>query len=324
MAILQVKNLTTFLTIKGKKVKVVDNLSYDLEPKKMVAIVGESGCGKSMSALSLLKIVPGGLTPSIEGEVLYKGENLLSLPEKKLRAIRGNRIAMIFQNPNASLNPVYTVGEQMREVLFYHQGMKEPESFEHILDAMKKVGITNPEERYFAYPHQLSGGMLQRVMIAMALLLKPDILIADEPTTALDVTIQRQILELILKLQDEENMATLLITHDLGVVAEVADEVLVMYATENIEHGKTEELFRKPSHPYTRGLLESIPKKSGGKMQPIPGQVPQIDNLPKGCKFHPRCPYAMEICKSGEVPKFHTSETHWNRCWLFKEGTWPY
>ena len=324
MAILDVKHLSTTLQIKGKKVRVVDDLSFTLHPKKMVAIVGESGCGKSMTALSLLKIVPPELNPAIEGEVLYRGENLLALPDKKMRQLRGNRIAMIFQNPSSSLNPVYSVGEQLREVLFYHLGIDPEESFVRIVEAFKHVGITSPEERYYSFPHQLSGGMLQRVMIAMALLLKPDVLIADEPTTALDVTIQRQILDLIVQLQQEQQMATLLITHDLGVVAEAADELIVMYATESVESGTTENVFKKPSHPYTRGLFQSLPKKAGGKMNPIPGQVPQITNLPSGCRFHPRCPYAMEKCKQGTVPKFHVSETHWNRCWLFEEGTWPY
>lgn len=324
MAVLEVKHLTTYLQVKGKKVRVVNDLSYTLEQGKMVAIVGESGCGKSMSALSLLKIIPPELSPIIEGEVLYNGENLLNFSEKRLRFLRGNRIAMIFQNPAASLNPVYTIGDQMNEVLYYHLGMDKEEAYERIIEALKHVGITSPEERFLAYPHQLSGGMLQRVMIAMALLLKPDVLIADEPTTALDVTIQRQILELIVELQKEQNMATLLITHDLGVVAEVADEVIVMYATESIESGPTEDIFRHPSHPYTRGLFQSLPKLSGGKLNPIPGQVPDINNLPNGCRFHPRCPYVMPICKEKEVPKFHTSEKHWNRCWLFKDGKWPY
>lgn len=313
--LLEVKGLTTTLQL-DTPTKVVRNLSFSLKKKQTLAIVGESGSGKSMTALSLLQLINPHLLHSYKGEVLFRGKNLLTCSKKEMQKLRGHKLAMIFQNPSTCLNPVYSIGDQLLEVLWYHTGKSGQEAQTHCIQALDEVGIPSPEERLYAYPHELSGGMLQRVMIAMALLLQPDILIADEPTTALDVTVQLQILQLIRRLQETHGMATLLITHDLGVVAEIADEVLVMYATEMVEKGDVHTLFNSPSHPYTQGLFRSLPRLRGEPLQPIQGTVPSIASLPRGCRFHPRCPKAMDTCKTGTVPtfSFHNNQT---RCWLY-------
>jgi oligopeptide/dipeptide ABC transporter ATP-binding protein len=321
--VLSVEELTSRLKIGQDVLTVVDHLNFSLHRGKTVALVGESGCGKSLTALSLMRILPQPPALPATGKVVYRGANLLELPEKKMRRIRGAGISMIFQDPMSALNPVFTIGNQLMEVAALHLGLYEEEAWSRACDALEAVGISGAEERLDAYPHQLSGGMKQRVMIAMALMCEPDILIADEPTTALDVTIQAQVLELIRSLQKKNGMALLLITHDMGVVAEMADEVIVMYLAQGIEKASAEDLFNYPSHPYTKGLFQSRPslEKGKGKLNPIRGQVPSFRHIPSGCRFHPRCPYVMDKCQHGEVPEFVApGQTHQAKCWLY-DGT---
>ncbi|MCB1181467.1 MAG: ABC transporter ATP-binding protein [Chlamydiia bacterium] len=320
--VLSVKNLTTKLMVGKRSYVVVDDLSFNLFHGKTLAIVGESGCGKSMTAYSIMRILPHPPALPPEGKVLYRGKNLLSLSPHEMRKLRGSKIAMIFQDPMNALNPVYTIGYQLGEVARLHLNLWGKKANEMIIQALSDVGIHDPKERLNDYPHQYSGGMLQRVMIAMALLGKPDILIADEPTTALDVTIQKQILNLMVALQKKREMAILLITHDMGVVAEMADEVIVMYATQKIEEGSVEQIFAHPSHPYSEGLFKARPTHpiKERKFYTIKGSVPHLTILPSGCHFHPRCPYVMPICQQGIVPTFVTdTQTHQVKCWLFKD-----
>lgn len=319
---LRVKNLVTCLEIDGKRHPVVDGISFDLYPGKTLAIVGESGCGKSLTALSIMRILPQPPALPSEGEVIYQGQNLLTLSEREMRKIRGARIAMIFQDPTSALNPVYTIGNQLLEVVELHLGLYGEPAIERVVTALKEVGISSPIERLNDYPHQMSGGMKQRVMIAMALICEPDILIADEPTTALDVTIQAQVLDLIRHLQKKKSMALLLITHDMGVVAEMADDVIVMYASQAVERGNVYQIFDHMAHPYTMGLFQSRPSResSKGKLKAIQGTVPSITHYPKGCRFHPRCPYVMEKCRSGVIPDFAIEEGHVAKCLLW-DGT---
>lgn len=317
--ILSINELTTILQLNGKNMPVVDRLSFQIHRGETVALVGESGCGKSMTALSLLKLLPTPPCLPSTGEVLFEGENLLLLSERKLRKIRGGKIAMIFQDPSSALNPVYTIEEQMMESVRYHTSLSEKEGKELILRLLNEVAIDAPEKRLSAYPHELSGGMKQRVMIAIALIGNPAVLIADEPTTGLDVTVQKQVLDLIKKLQKEHGMALLLITHDLGVVASYADRMIVMYTSRSVEEGAVFEVLKNISHPYTEGLLHSLPEAvpPGGKLLPIIGNVPSLADLPKGCHFHTRCPYVMDKCLVGEVPNFNVGNTrHKARCWL--------
>lgn len=318
--ILIVRDLTTRLKISQDIWTVVDHLGFSLYRGKTLALVGESGCGKSMTALSLLRILPRPPALSPTGEVLYQGRNLLTIREKEMRRIRGAKIAMIFQDPMSALNPVYTVGNQLVEVAELHLGLYGAAAWARAREALESVGIPAAEERLASYPHQLSGGLKQRVMIAMALMCEPDILIADEPTTALDVTIQAQVLELIRSLQRKKGTALLLITHDMGVVAQMADEVIVMYVAQGIEHAQVEDLFDYPSHPYTIGLFQSRPSLENrrGKLHPIAGQVPAFRHIPAGCRFHPRCPYIMSKCQHGPVPDFNIQNpTHAAKCWLY-------
>lgn len=263
--ILQVKDLTTRLKLSQQIVTIVDRLSFNLYSGKTLALVGESGCGKTLSALSLMRILPSPPALIPTGEVIYKDKNLLNLSEKEMRRIRGGKIAMIFQDPSSALNPVYTIGNQLMEVAELHLGLYGDEAMERVVRTLTEVGIPSPQERFFDYPHQLSGGMRQRIMIAMALMCEPDILIADEPTTALDVTIQAQILDLIRSLQKKTGMALLLITHDMGIVAEMADDVIVMYAAQAIEYGKAIDIFDHMAHPYTQGLFASRPSSQQSK-----------------------------------------------------------
>lgn len=316
--ILQVKNLRTRLAVEGQVLTVVDGLSFDLHLGKTLALVGESGCGKSMTALSLMRTLPRPPALLPEGEVIYGGRNLLEVSEREMRRIRGKKIAMIFQDPGSALNPVYTVGDQLLEVAELHLGLFGEEALGRVVQALRDVKIGDPEQRLYDYPHQLSGGMKQRIMIAMALMCEPDILIADEPTTALDVTIQAQVLGLIKELQRERGMAFLLITHDMGVVAEMADEVVVMYASQAVERGDVTQIFDAMSHPYTEGLFGSLPglHPRGTPLQPIKGTVPSLQNYPKGCRFHPRCPFAMDKCRQGNVPLFPVEGEHGAKCWL--------
>ncbi len=321
--VLSVRKLNARLEIGGKAYSAAENVSFDLYKGKTLALVGESGCGKSVTALSILRILPSPPALPPEGEVLFKGQNLLNFSENELRRIRGGKIAMIFQDPATALNPVYTIGWQLLEAVDLHLNLSGNEAIEKVVQALSEVGISNPIERLDDYPHQMSGGMKQRVMIAMALLCEPDILIADEPTTALDVTIQAQVLELIKKLQQKKGMALLLITHDIGVVAEMADNVMVMYAGHIVESGTVRQIFDYPSHPYTQGLFNSRPEGGfkRGSLPTIRGTVPSLRNFPKGCRFHPRCPYVMEICKEGAVPNFIISPNplHTAKCWLHRD-----
>ncbi|HUJ59574.1 MAG TPA: ABC transporter ATP-binding protein [Kofleriaceae bacterium] len=301
--VLEIRELVTEFRTEHGAVRAVDGISFDVPARGMLGLVGESGSGKSVTALSIMRLVaPPGRIAS--GAIRYAGKDLVSLPERDMRAIRGNRIAMIFQEPMTSLNPVFTVGDQVGEAVRLHQGKSRREARAIAIEMFAKVGIPSPDDRVDAYPHQLSGGMRQRVMIAMALACKPDLLIADEPTTALDVTIQAQILELLDQLQRELGMSVLLITHDLGVVAETCDEVVVMYAGRIVERAATETLFAAPRHHYTQGLLRSAPSygeaAAHARLQEIPGMVPALHELPRGCKFVDRCPAAQQRCRDEE------------------------
>ncbi|MBS4163369.1 putative peptide ABC transporter ATP-binding protein y4tR [Candidatus Protochlamydia amoebophila] len=317
--ILQVRNLTIQLRSGKDCWNVVDRLDFELYSGKTLALVGESGCGKSMTAHSLLRILPTPPTLPIKGDILYRGQNLIQLTEKEMRHIRGSKIAMVFQDPMSALNPVYSIGNQLIEVAYVHLNLDPDEAWVRAKESLEAVGINDAESKLNAYPHQLSGGLKQRVMIAMALMCEPDILIADEPTTALDVTIQAQVLSLIRNLQEKNGMALLLITHDMGVVAEMADEVIVMYTAQSVEKGHVEDIFYHKAHPYTLGLFESKPSLQGkqGKLKPIPGQVPSYKKLPKGCRFHPRCPFVMEKCHQREVLSFSLPDNHIVKCWLY-------
>jgi oligopeptide/dipeptide ABC transporter ATP-binding protein len=321
--LLQVENLTTsFLTDDGI-VTAVDNISFDVHQGKTLCIVGESGCGKSVTAHSLIRLIPGANgTISTSSRIIMDGKNLLELSSEEMRGYRGNSIAMIFQEPMTALNPVYTVGEQIAEVFQIHRKMSRSDAMKAAVEMLERVKIPDPAQRIDEYPHQMSGGMKQRVLIAMALACKPKLLIADEPSTALDVTVQAQILKLMKELQTEMNTAIVFITHDLGVVAEIADDVIVMYAGQIIERGTVYEIFDQPSHPYTRGLLDSIPGlKSVPKehLNTIPGMVPSLANLPSGCRFHERCRWARERCRS-EVPLLRRVEgEHQAACHFFEE-----
>lgn len=320
--ILDVQDLTIRLQIAGHPVTVVDKLSFSLHRGKTLALVGESGCGKTLTALSLLKLIPSPPALAIEGSAYYRGDDLVRLSDKELRSVRGSKISMIFQDPTSALNPVYKVGIQLMEAAQAHLLLDDEEAEARAVKALIEVGIPHPMTCMQNYPHQLSGGMRQRVMIAMALICEPDVLIADEPTTALDVTIQAQVLELIRALQKKNGMAVLLITHDMGVVAESADDVIVMYAGQEAETAPIHTLFDNMAHPYTQGLFRSRPnpKDNGKRLQAIKGNVPTVGNYPKGCRFHPRCPYVMKKCEEGQVPNFVVGEAHHSRCLLW-DGT---
>jgi peptide/nickel transport system ATP-binding protein len=296
--VLEVRDLVTEFRTEAGVVRAVDGVSFAIPARGTLGIVGESGSGKSVTALSIMRLVGAGRIAS--GSILYAGKDLVQLPEAEMRALRGNRIAMIFQEPMTSLNPVFTVGAQVGEAVRLHQGKSKAEARQVAIEMFRRVGIPSPEQRVDAYPHQLSGGMRQRVMIAMALACKPDLLIADEPTTALDVTIQAQILDLLDNLQRELGMSILLITHDLGVVAETCDEVVVMYAGRVVERATTETLFAAPRHHYTAGLIRSIASGDRERLVEIKGMVPALHELPMGCKFADRCPRVEELCRAEE------------------------
>jgi peptide/nickel transport system ATP-binding protein len=303
MALLEVENLrTNFYTEEGK-VKAVNDVSYEIEAGERFGVVGESGAGKSVTSLSVMGLIenPGRIDG---GEIRFKGENLLEASEERLQEIRGGEIAMIFQEPQSALNPVYTVGEQISEAIRKHMDLSGDEVKERAIDMLRRVGIPDPEERYDNYPHQFSGGMQQRAVIAIALSCDPELIVADEPTTALDVTIEAQILELLEELSEEFDVAIQLITHDLGVVAEICNRVMVMYAGKAVEKAPVEELYYNPKHPYTVGLMGSIPRIGDGRdrLDTIPGTMPDLVQLPPGCSFHPRCPYAEEACTQNEPP----------------------
>jgi peptide/nickel transport system ATP-binding protein len=316
--LLKVKGLKTYFFTDEGVVKAVDGVDFTLAPGEVLGIVGESGCGKSVTSMSLLRLIsmPGEI---VEGEILFNGDDLLDLSEDEMRSIRGNRISMIFQQPTTALNPVFTVGDQIREALMVHKGLNKDEAQKRGEQLLTLVGISDARRRMDAYPHQLSGGMCQRVMIAMGLACNPELLIADEPTTALDVTIQAQILDLMRELREKINTAIILITHDLGVVAEMVDNVLVMYAGKVVEYAPVRELFADPKHPYTQGLIASIPVLGVVKdeLDTIPGTVPSLLNLPPGCRFASRCPYRMERCDQEEPPLIKLEGNRLVRCWLY-------
>jgi len=321
--LLQVKNLQTFFFSERGVARAVDKVSLGLAAARVLGVVGESGCGKSVTALSIMRLIqpPGKI---VDGEIWFNGENLLCLSEEHMRSIRGNEISMIFQEPMTSLNPVFRVGEQIIEVIQQHEKVGKQEALGRAVSLLAQVGIPVPQERIKDYPHQMSGGMRQRVMIAMALACSPRLIIADEPTTALDVTIQAQILDLLQNLKEQTGTAILLITHDLGVIAEVAEDVLVMYAGRVVEQAGCEDLFAKPLHPYTQGLMQSIPAKAAQqrkkRLAAIPGVVPSLLELPPGCKFNTRCPYVFERCLADPEPDLLLPNAgHPVRCWLYKE-----
>jgi oligopeptide/dipeptide ABC transporter ATP-binding protein len=316
--LLEIRKLNvTFATHRGS-IHPVRDLSLSIYPGQTAAVVGESGCGKSVTAMSILRLIPVPPGKIASGQIFFEGRDLVSLPERDMRRVRGKEIAMIFQEPMTSLNPVYTIGDQIAEAVSLHQHVRGRAALDVAEQSLKDVGIADPQRRLGEYPHQMSGGMRQRVMIAMALSCKPKLLIADEPTTALDVTIQAQILELLRKLQRETGMAIMLITHDLGVVAENADTVAVMYAGRVVEHATVEDLFDKPQHPYTEGLFRSIPKLGAnvGRLETISGTVPNPANFPSGCKFHPRCPRMNgdPVCATNDPALKEVQVRHWAAC----------
>ena len=320
--ILDVAGLKTYFYTRAGIVRAVEDLSFTLKRGETLAIVGESGCGKSMTALSLMRLIPEPPGRIAAGSVVLEGRDLLKLDEESMRQVRGNEISMIFQEPMPSLNPVLTVGNQIGETLRLHQRLPEAQIKARTIEMLRLVGIPEPEQRAREYPHQLSGGMRQRVMIAIALACNPKVLIADEPTTALDVTIQAQIINLMIDLQRELGTALILITHDLGVVAETAQRVIVMYAGRKVEQASVEAIFDRPMHPYTRGLLDSVPHLtsiSGDEapehLNEIPGMVPALSNLPQGCAFAPRCKFADDQCTAQYPPFERKGDGHWAACW---------
>jgi oligopeptide/dipeptide ABC transporter ATP-binding protein len=314
--LLQLDGLKTYFKTRGGDVRAVDGVDLDILPGETVGLVGESGSGKSVTARSILRLLATPPARYAGGSITFQGRNLLDLPEPEMRKLRGSKIAMIFQDPMTFLNPVYTAGEQVAEAIRLHQGKSKAEAREQAVTLFRTVGIPNAEERYDAYPHQLSGGMRQRIMIAIALSSRPALLIADEPTTALDVTIQAQILELLRSLQREFGMSILLITHDLGVVAEMCERVAVMYAGRIVEQAPVETLFANPQHPYTIGLMNAIPRADleGSAPQPIDGSPPDMANPPSGCRFHPRCPHRQEICFTVDPALRELAADHRSAC----------
>jgi len=320
--LVQVKDLKTYFYTDDGIVKAVDGVDFSINKGQTLGMVGESGCGKSVSALSVLRLIQEPPGKIVSGEIWFKGEDLLKKRPEQMRKIRGNDISMIFQEPMTSLNPVYTIGEQISEAIVLHQKLNKEKAFKKTVEMLRLVGIPSPEKRVYEYPHELSGGQRQRAMIAMALSCNPDLLIADEPTTALDVTIQAQILELIKKLKDEIGMAVLMITHDLGVIAEVSDNVVVVYAGKAVEYADVTTVFKNPKHPYNMALQNSIPQLTdvpGKKLEVIKGNIPDPLALPSGCKFHPRCKFAIDFCKKEEPKLERIRDNHIVRCWMYNK-----
>jgi len=313
--LLDIQNLKTYFYLEEQVLKAVDDVSFSIRPKEIVAIVGESGCGKSTAALSILKLIspPGEI---VGGKINFNDTDLLKLGNKQLRKIRGNNVSMIFQEPLSCLNPTLTIGNQILEAIFTHKSTSKALAYKDTIDILKTVGLQDQERIFNTYPHQLSGGMQQRAMIAMALITKPQLLIADEPTTALDVTIQAQILSLLKTLQRKLNMSILLITHDLSIVAQIAQRVIIMYAGEIVEEADAKQVFTSPLHPYTEALLKSVPnlKKEKGKLEVIPGSVPNPAEFPTGCRFHPRCKEADKLCTKVKPGLFEVEKQHLVRC----------
>lgn len=323
-ALLEVKDLKTYFYLPEGIIKAVDGINISVRRGSVLGIVGESGCGKSMTAMSILNLVPHPPGKIVSGEIIFEGQDILRLKESGMRAIRGAKVSMIFQEPMTALNPVFTIGEQIAEALRVHKGMGKREAMDKAVELLDLVRIPSARERIKDYPHQLSGGMRQRVMIAMAISCNPSLIIADEPTTALDVTVQAQVLELLMQLMSKIGMSMILITHDLGVIAEIADDVAVMYAGRIVEYTKKEMLFTAPTHPYTEGLLNSIPRfngKKGRRLKAIAGVVPMLFDLPKGCKFFPRCGFAIDRCEKEEPPLKAIKQGHLARCWV-REGNY--
>ncbi|MBT8358895.1 MAG: ABC transporter ATP-binding protein [Desulfobacterales bacterium] len=316
--LLDIQSLKTYFSIRGQTAKAVDDIDLTIRAGQTLGLVGESGCGKSVTAHSIIQLIPDPPGKIVGGKIFFEGDNLLDYSEARMRKIRGNRISMIFQEPMTSLNPVFTVGNQVAEVIRLHQGLSRKDTRERVIETFQLVGIPAPETRLTDYPHQMSGGMRQRVMIAMALACSPRLMIADEPTTALDVTIQAQILDLMNKLKEETGASILFITHDLGVIAEMAQHVAVMYAGKRVEFADVNTLFSNPKHPYTVGLLESIPsvgrKTSDGKLSTISGTVPSLYNLPEGCLFSDRCPDVFDDCRKIEPQMVNVGKNHIARC----------
>ncbi|MFT8319753.1 MAG: ABC transporter ATP-binding protein [Bacillus sp. (in: firmicutes)] len=316
--VLNVKDLKVSFSTDEGYLTAVDGVSFELNKGEVLGVVGESGCGKSVTSLSILRLLDRKKT-KIDGDIQFNGQNLLELKERNLRKIRGNSISMVHQNPMSSLNPVYTIGNQLSETIRLHQKVSKSESMQKSIELLRLVGIPSPEEKIHSYPHQLSGGMKQRVMIALALACQPKILIADEPTTALDVTIQSQILELMHKLKEEMDMSVIFITHDLGVVAEFCTKVVVMYLGQVVESADVKSIFKSPLHPYTKGLLKSIPRIDGERNRQlfsIEGAVPSLQEIPKGCRFSNRCTYVTQKCLDKAPELKERSEGHYARCWL--------
>ncbi len=323
--ILEVRDLKTYFFTEDGVVKAVDGVDFSVKAGEVLGLVGESGCGKSVSSFSILRLVgvPGKI---VAGEIIFEGKDVLKLSKDEMVKMRGDRISMIFQQPQSSLNPVFRVGEQVAEVLELHKGIKKKDAWNRAVELLTLVGIPDPEKKAYAYPHELSGGQAQRVMIAMALALSPKLLIADEPTTALDVTIQAQILDLISDLREKTDTAVILITHDLGIIAEMADRVAVMYAGEIVEFADVEPIFENPLHPYTQGLIGSIPVLGNvvDRLEVIPGLVPNLIDLPPGCRFEPRCllrqKYGLDVCARREPQLVEVAPNHTVRCWLYSDS----
>lgn len=322
--LLEVKNLKTYFFTEDGVVKAVDGVDFHVNQGEVLGLVGESGCGKSVTSLSIMRLlgVPGKV---VDGEIYFAGQDLLKLPESEMVKMRGNRMSMIFQQPQSSLNPVFTVGDQVAEVLMIHQNLGKEAAWNRAVELLAMVGIPDPARKAKAFPHEMSGGQAQRVMIAMALALAPELLIADEPTTALDVTIQAQILDLIQEMREKLGTSVILITHDLGIIAEMAHRVAVMYAGRIVEEASVKELFENPLHPYTKGLIASIPilGKVTDRLEVIPGSVPNLINLPPGCRFAPRCrlreQYGLDICTRDEPELVEVKPGHKVRCWLYAD-----
>jgi len=320
--VLQVEDLRTYFDTRDGVVKAVDGLDFSVRPGEVLGVVGESGCGKSITSLSVMQLLPRPPARFASGRIMFKGRDLLQASEDEMRRLRGNEISMIFQDPMSSLNPVLSIGDQLTEAIMLHQGLSSKQAINHAVEMLDLVHIPEPRRRLNEYPHQLSGGMRQRVMIAMALSCNPSVLIADEPTTALDVTIQAQILALMEEIRDKLKTAIILITHDLGVVAEMADRVLVMYAGRKVEEADVTEIFERPQHPYTRGLMRSVPRLTTDfsearehRLSEIPGIVPALTNLPKGCTFAERCSFATDRCRADYPPLELKKPDHVAACW---------
>jgi len=320
--LLDIRDLVLQVKLEDGHAHALDGISLDINPGESLGIVGESGCGKSLTALSIMQLLEGNLG-IVSGSINFENQDLLTLKRNAVRQMRGNEIAMIFQEPMTSLNPVFTIGHQLVEAITLHRDISKKQAYELSVAAMEEVGIPSPRSRLKQYPHNMSGGMRQRVMIAMALACRPKLLIADEPTTALDVTIQAQILRIIDRLRKKHNMAVMFITHDLGVVAAVCERVLVMYAGQVVENAPVRDIFKAPCHPYTKGLISSIPLVEGKIPEHLPtieGRVPSLQNMPRGCRFNPRCKNAMEICARKAPPAFLVQPNHSVFCWLYNQN----